>query len=108
LLLVAWSRLIGYAVLWVVIGWWTFRDLHGRASPARRVGEVAVVVGYTTALIVGIDRLVVARGSTFGAQVVELCGSLAFFALGFWPVVRYVDRRTGVLTLVGRTLCRRG
>jgi O-antigen/teichoic acid export membrane protein len=106
LVLVAWSRVIGFGVLTVTLLWWTLRRL-GSDSTRVEVVELAGVAAYLAILIVGIDLLLVTDEIGLGREVLGVGASLALFGLGLWPVVRFVDRRTGVLTLIKRLLERK-
>lgn len=101
LVLIAWSRVIGFGVLSVTILWWTLRRFR---NDSRRLGvrELAGVAAYMTVLIVGIDFLVATDQLGLARQLLGVGASWALFGLGLWPVVRFVDRRTGVLTLIQR------
>jgi len=101
LALVAWSRVVGFGVLSVTILWWTLRRLRND-STRFEVAELAGVATYMTVLIVGIDFLVVTDQLGLARQLLGVGASLALFGLGLWPVVRFVDRQTGVLTMVQR------
>tara|TARA_B100001964_G_scaffold245391_1_gene332028 strand:- start:6423 stop:8018 length:1596 start_codon:yes stop_codon:yes gene_type:complete len=106
LVLVAWSRVIGFGVLSVTLVWWTLRRLRGDSTRVA-VAELAGAAAYVTILIVGIDFLVVTDEIGLGRQVLGVGVSLVLFGFGLWPVVRFVDRRTGVLTLIRRLLKRK-
>lgn len=98
LLFVASSRVVGYSVLWAVIGIWTFRRLKSPSALRGHAKELVSLAAYMVGLTVGIDYLLPLQAGTLGTNVVRVLEQIVLFGLGLWPVLAVVERQTGVLS----------
>lgn len=101
MLVAAGCRVAGYGLLWAVITWWTRHGRRLRTAAALRghTRELAGMTAYVMALLVAMDRWM-PSASGLWAIALDTVMRAALFAAALWPVIRYVDRRTGLVQTV--------